>query len=182
MNRPPSTSHIVGEAKPENTACGDAIANTIASRKNSSDVMCSGMLPSAHSPTVSTISAAACMVAALTPAGGGRKKITVAAMHSSAVGTEVSRGTLRQPLCESLLEFRRERVARAQEPDVGADGDEQIAHVEAALAVGLADEYARRLARLADPLRRVFHHFPHFGMLPVAQITHVSGQIVGADE
>src|SRR3954467_4254731 len=97
MNNPPSTSHIVGDAKPENTACGEAIANTIASRKNSSEVTCSGMAPSAHSPTVSTIKAAACMVVAVAPAGGGKKKITAAAMPSNAVEAEVSRDTLLKP-------------------------------------------------------------------------------------
>jgi hypothetical protein len=37
------------------------------------------------------------MVTGVAPAGGGRKKITAAAMHSSAVDAEVSRLTQRGP-------------------------------------------------------------------------------------
>jgi hypothetical protein len=82
---PPSTSHIVAEAKPENTTCAGATASTIARVKNRNPVMCSGSAPTAHSPIVSTTSAAARMVAGSTPAGAGMKKTVTAAATTSAV-------------------------------------------------------------------------------------------------
>ena len=94
MIEPPSTSHIVADANDENTTAGCAIASTTASRKNNSEVMYSGIAPVAHSPTVSSISAAACITTGATPAGGGRKKITAAAMQTSDASREESRGTM----------------------------------------------------------------------------------------
>src|SRR5688500_2319429 len=85
INNPPKTSHIEADVKAENTTCGGAIANIIASIKKSTAVTCSGMVPSAHSPTVNTTSAAACIVVDVTPAGGGRKKMATAATTIMAV-------------------------------------------------------------------------------------------------
>src|SRR5688572_33303372 len=81
------------------------------------------------------------------------------------------------------FEFRRERIRPAREHDeIAADRDKEITHVDATLAVGLADENPGRFAGLAYALARVFHHFPDFRMLPVAQIPHVGCEIVRAYE
>src|SRR5688572_19849937 len=82
-----------------------------------------------------------------------------------------------------LLELRRERVGSPREHhEVAAHGDEEVTHVDAAFAVRLADEDARRFACCADPLRRFLHDFPDFRVLPVAEVAHVSGKIVRSDE
>src|ERR1035437_6960874 len=180
---PPSTSHSVAEANPENTICGGATASTIASRKNRNPVMCSGSVPLAHNPTVNTSSAAACMVVTVIPCGGGSRKITVAPTHTSAAKNEESRGIKAQRRGASGFELRSERVGAPREhADVGGNRDEQVSHVEAALAVGLADQDARCFARLADFFCGFLHHLPHFGVLPVTDVAHVGRQVVGADE
>src|SRR5690348_2917067 len=62
MISPPSTSHRVADAKPENTTWAGATASTMASVKNSNPTTCSGSEPPAHSPTVNTASAASCII------------------------------------------------------------------------------------------------------------------------
>ena len=85
--------------------------------------------------------------------------------------------TMRPPrsFTRSALEFGGERVACPQQSNIGADCNEQIPHVETTLTIGLADEYARRFAGFANAFRGLFHYFPDFGMLPVAEVTHVGG-------
>ena len=84
MNSPPNTSHIVAEAKPENTTCGGATANSAASAMNISPVMCSGSRWNAHRPMASTTNPAACIVVEERPAGGGAKKMAPATVTTSA--------------------------------------------------------------------------------------------------
>src|SRR5688500_8590773 len=83
MMRPPSTNHSVAEANPENTTCGGATASAMASMKKRRPTMCSGSAATAHSPTVNTVSAAACMVCTDTPSGGGVRYTAIAAVTTT---------------------------------------------------------------------------------------------------
>ena len=91
MNKPPKTSQIADEVNAENTTWGFAIANTIASRKNSMAVTCSGMDPRAHRPIVNKINAAACIAVGVAPDGGGQKKTATAIIRTTTVATSDQR-------------------------------------------------------------------------------------------
>ena len=72
ITNPPKTVQFAVEWNPENTTSAGARANSIADRKNSSDVRISGMMAVAQSANVTTISAALEAWLAVRPPGRER--------------------------------------------------------------------------------------------------------------